>query len=143
LHTCYVPGRCHREAKPLLFCITARSAPPPNSMKMHGPSIVVHTFNLNSWGAEARGSLLDQGHPSLQSKSRTARAVLHRETTTTKKKNNNNNLSRKSNQGKKRKKEERREGGAGEMAQGLRALTVLLEVLSSIPSNHMVAHNHP
>jgi hypothetical protein len=32
--------------------------------------------------------------------------------------------------------------GAGEMAQGLRTLTVLQEVLSSIPSNHMVAHNH-
>jgi hypothetical protein len=31
--------------------------------------------------------------------------------------------------------------GAGEMAR-LRALTALLEVLSSIPSNHMVAHNH-
>jgi len=31
---------------------------------------------------------------------------------------------------------------AGEMAQWLRALTVLPEVLSSIPSNHMVAHNH-
>jgi hypothetical protein len=30
----------------------------------------------------------------------------------------------------------------GEMAQQLRALTVLPEVLSSIPSNHMVAHNH-
>ena len=30
---------------------------------------------------------------------------------------------------------------AGEMAQWLRALTVLPEVLSSIPSNHMVAHN--
>jgi hypothetical protein len=28
------------------------------------------------------------------------------------------------------------------MAQWLRALTALLEVLSSIPSNHMVAHNH-
>jgi hypothetical protein len=28
------------------------------------------------------------------------------------------------------------------MAQRLRALTVLPEVLSSIPSNHMVAHNH-
>jgi len=33
--------------------------------------------------------------------------------------------------------------GAGEMAQWLRALTALPEVLSSIPSNHMVAHNHP
>jgi len=32
--------------------------------------------------------------------------------------------------------------GAGEMAQQLRALTVLPEVLSSILSNHMVAHNH-
>ena len=32
--------------------------------------------------------------------------------------------------------------GAGVMAQWLRALTALPEVLSSIPSNHMVAHNH-
>ena len=32
--------------------------------------------------------------------------------------------------------------GAREMAQRLRALTTLLEVMSSIPSNHMVAHNH-
>jgi hypothetical protein len=32
--------------------------------------------------------------------------------------------------------------GAGEMAQQLRALTALPEVLSSIPSNHMVAHTH-
>jgi hypothetical protein len=31
---------------------------------------------------------------------------------------------------------------AREMAQQLRALAVLSEVLSSIPSNHMVAHNH-
>jgi hypothetical protein len=31
---------------------------------------------------------------------------------------------------------------AGEMAQRLRALTALLKVLSSNPSNHMVAHNH-
>jgi DNA repair protein RadC len=29
------------------------------------------------------------------------------------------------------------------MAQQLRAPTALLKVLSSIPSNHMVAHNHP
>jgi hypothetical protein len=28
------------------------------------------------------------------------------------------------------------------MAQQLRALAALSEVLSSIPSNHMVAHNH-
>jgi len=32
--------------------------------------------------------------------------------------------------------------GAGEMAQWLRALSALPEVMSSIPSNHMVAHNH-
>jgi hypothetical protein len=31
---------------------------------------------------------------------------------------------------------------AGEMAQWLRAMTALPEVLSSVPSNHMVAHNH-
>ena len=30
----------------------------------------------------------------------------------------------------------------GEMAQWLRALTALPDILSSIPSNHMVAHNH-
>ncbi|CAO2582063.1 hypothetical protein LEMLEM_LOCUS2165 [Lemmus lemmus] len=32
--------------------------------------------------------------------------------------------------------------GAGEVAQWLRALPALPKVLSSIPSNHMVAHNH-
>jgi hypothetical protein len=32
--------------------------------------------------------------------------------------------------------------GAGEMAQWLKTLTALPEVLSSNPSNHMVAHNH-
>jgi hypothetical protein len=32
---------------------------------------------------------------------------------------------------------------AGEMAQQLRALTALQKVLSSNPSNHMVAHNRP
>jgi hypothetical protein len=32
--------------------------------------------------------------------------------------------------------------GAEEMAHQLRALAALPEVLSSIPSNHMVAHNH-
>jgi hypothetical protein len=29
------------------------------------------------------------------------------------------------------------------MVQPVRALTALPEVLSSVPSNHMVAHNHP
>jgi hypothetical protein len=33
--------------------------------------------------------------------------------------------------------------GVGEMAQWLRQPTALLKVLSSNPSNHMVAHNHP
>ena len=32
--------------------------------------------------------------------------------------------------------------GSGDMAQWLRALTALPEVLSSTPSKHMVAHNH-
>jgi hypothetical protein len=32
--------------------------------------------------------------------------------------------------------------GAGQMAQWVRALTALPKVLSSNPSNHMVAHNH-
>jgi hypothetical protein len=32
--------------------------------------------------------------------------------------------------------------GAGEMAQQLKALTALLKVLSSNPSNHMMADNH-
>jgi hypothetical protein len=32
--------------------------------------------------------------------------------------------------------------GAGEMAQRLRALTVLMKVLSSNPNNHMMAYNH-
>jgi hypothetical protein len=32
--------------------------------------------------------------------------------------------------------------GAGEIAQQLRTLIAFPEVLSSIPSNHMVAHNH-
>jgi hypothetical protein len=37
--------------------------------------------------------------------------------------------------------DEERRLGAGELAQRLRALTVLQEVLSFILSNHMVAHN--
>jgi hypothetical protein len=32
--------------------------------------------------------------------------------------------------------------GANEMAQQVRALTALPKVLSSNPSNHMMAHNH-
>ena len=33
--------------------------------------------------------------------------------------------------------------GAGEMAQRVRTLTALPKFMSSNPSNHMVAHNHP
>jgi hypothetical protein len=40
------------------------------------------------------------------------------------------------------KSQKEKKGGAGEIARRLRALTALPEVLSSIPSNHMVAHNH-
>ena len=32
---------------------------------------------------------------------------------------------------------------AGEMAQRVKALTALPKILSSNPSNHMVAHSHP
>jgi len=32
--------------------------------------------------------------------------------------------------------------GVGEMAQQLKALAALPEVLRSIPNNHIVAHNH-
>jgi len=51
-----------------------------------------------------------------------------------------NNLNKNLSPAKKKKKEFVK--GAGEMAQRLRALTALPKVLSSIPSNHMVAHNH-
>jgi hypothetical protein len=33
--------------------------------------------------------------------------------------------------------------GAREMTQQVKTLTALLKVLSSNPSNHLVAHNHP
>jgi len=38
--------------------------------------------------------------------------------------------------------ERKKDKGIGETAQWLRAPTALPEVLSSIPSNYMVAHNH-
>jgi hypothetical protein len=40
------------------------------------------------------------------------------------------------------KNKKKKKGGGGEKAQLLRALTALPEVLSSNPSNLMVAHNH-
>jgi len=42
----------------------------------------------------------------------------------------------------KKKKKQKNRHRAGEMAQQLRALAALPEVLSSIPSNYMVAQNH-
>jgi hypothetical protein len=42
----------------------------------------------------------------------------------------------------KRNQNKRYTSGAGEMAQRLRVLTDLPNVLSSNPTNHMVAHNH-
>jgi hypothetical protein len=45
--------------------------------------------------------------------------------------------------GKLKERKGRKEGRqAGEMVQRLRAMTTLPDVLSSIPSNHVVAHNH-
>jgi hypothetical protein len=41
-----------------------------------------------------------------------------------------------------KKKSKREIDGAGEMSQQVGALTALPKVLSSNPSNHMVAHNH-
>jgi hypothetical protein len=41
------------------------------------------------------------------------------------------------------KKETGERGLEREIAQHLKALTVLPKLLSSNPSNHMVAHNHP
>jgi hypothetical protein len=43
---------------------------------------------------------------------------------------------------KERKREKERKKRAGDITQWLRALTALPKVLSSYPSNHMVAHNH-
>jgi hypothetical protein len=43
---------------------------------------------------------------------------------------------------KKKKKKKKEPNRAGEIAQWLRALTALPEVMSSNPSNHKAAHNH-
>ena len=74
-------------------------------------AVVVHTFNLSTWEAEA-GRF-------LSSIFIFATVLPTRTNTPTKK-----------------------QPRAGELAQRLRAPTALPEVLSSIPSNHMVAHNH-
>jgi hypothetical protein len=76
--------------------------------------LVAHAFNSSTPEAEASVSLQVQGQPGLHSEFQD-RQDYTKET-----------VSR-----------------AGEMAQQLRALTALLKVLSSNPSNHIVAHNHP
>jgi hypothetical protein len=61
-----------------------------------------------------------------------SRAARHRET-----------LSWKKRKKEKKKRKKKVKLGDGEMAPRVRAVTALLKVLSSNPSNHMVAHNHP
>jgi hypothetical protein len=75
--------------------------------------MVVHTFNPNTRESEAGGFLSSRLAWS------TEKPCLEKQKTKTTTK------------------------GAGEMAQLLRALIALLKVLSSNPSNHIVAHNHP
>jgi hypothetical protein len=79
-------------------------------------AVVSHAFNPSTWEAEAGGflSFATQKNP----------------------------VSEKNKKQKTKKKTKQKNEGAGEMAQRLRALTALPEVLSSNPSNHMVAHNH-
>jgi hypothetical protein len=79
---------------------------------------VVHAFNPSTREVEAGGFLSSQIQPGL-----------HRETLS------RNPLSPKKGVGVGVR--------AGEMAHQVRALTALPKVLSSNPSNHMVAHNHP
>jgi hypothetical protein len=88
-------------------------------------AVVAHAFNPSTWEAEAGGFLSSRPAWSRVS-SRTARAIQR------------NPVSKK----KQKQKPKQTNKGAGEMAQLLRALTALLKVLSSNPSNHMVAHNH-
>jgi hypothetical protein len=69
--------------------------------------------------------------------SRTARAIQRNPVSKNNNNNNNNNKKPKNNTPPPQKRR-----GAEEMAQRFRALAALPEVLSSIPSNQMVAHNH-
>ena len=88
--------------------------------------MVLHVFNTSTWEAEAGRCVWVQGQPGLESEFQDSQSYTKKPCLWKKQK-------------------ERKEItllGAGEMAQWLRALTALPEVLSSIPSNHMVAHNH-
>jgi hypothetical protein len=87
--------------------------------------MVVHARNRSTWETEAGGSVQVPGQ--IWS--------IHQDLVSKADKQNNNNKNYLLDM-------ERHKLRAGEMAQWLRALTALAEVLSSIPSNHMVAHNH-
>jgi hypothetical protein len=83
--------------------------------------VVAHTFSPSTQEAEA-GGFLSSSQPGLQSEFQDSQGYTEKP---------------------RLEKLKKKVGGAGEMAQWLRALTTLPKVLSSIPSNHMVAHNHP
>ena len=87
--------------------------------------VVVHTFNFSIQRQRQVDVCEFEASLVYRVSSRTVRAtqrnpVLNKQTSNNKKK---------------------KPTGTGEMAQRLRALAVFLEVLSSIPRNHMVAHN--
>ena len=89
--------------------------------------VVVYTFN-SCTREQKQADLWIQSHLGLQSKSpRLLRKILSQKTKQNKNKTN---------------KQTKKKNRAREMAQRLRDPTVLSEVLSSIPNNHIVAHNH-
>ena len=81
--------------------------------------MVTHPFNPSTWEVEAGGPFEFEASLVFRASSRTARTLLHKEILSSKNKQTKN-----PNKG------------------WLRALTALPKVLSSNPSNHMVAHNH-
>jgi hypothetical protein len=93
-------------------------------------AVVVHAFNPSTWEAEAASEF--EASLVYTVSSRRARAVQR-------------NLVLKNQKINKEKESVCHHQltwfGAGEMPQRLRALTALPKVLSSIPSNHMVAHS--
>ena len=82
-------------------------------------AVVSHAFNPSAWEAEV-GRFLSS-RPAWSTKWVAGQPGLYRETLSQKNKNKNKQK---------------------QMAQWLKALTALPMLLSSIPSNHMVAHNH-
>jgi hypothetical protein len=90
---------------------------------------VAYAFNPSTREAEAGGFLSSK--PAWSTEQVSGQPGLHRETLSQKQKQTNKQTN----------KQQIHSIGAGEMAQRLRALAVPPKVLSSIPSNHMVAHN--